>query len=93
MAENIDSKNINFNYLDKTNNTLLIIQNMKQTLKLTEWFVQNRDFLIQAITTYGGALLRGFDINGVSEFNQCVKSMSSNLLDYTFRSTPRAAGR
>lgn len=90
IAENIDSKNINFNYLDKINNTLLIIQNTKKTLKLTEWFAQNRDFLIQAITTYGGALLRGFDINGVSEFNQCVKSMSSNLLDYTFRSTPRS---
>jgi len=38
---------------------------------------------------FGGILLRNFNVSSMSEFNRTALSICPNLLDYTYRSTPR----
>lgn len=54
-----------------------------------EWAHENQALLENYLLKHGGVLLRSFNIYSVSEFNRMVQSLSPNLLDYVYRSTPR----
>lgn len=54
------------------------------------WLEENRDTFDKVLLKAGGILLRGFDIHSVSEFNKFSQTLSNNLLNYTYRSTPRS---
>lgn len=62
---------------------------MTNGLDPTIWVAKHKDQIDSLLLTYGGVLFRNFNIVAVSEFNRFSKSLSSNLLDYTYRSTPR----
>ena len=67
---------------------LLIIEPNKR-LDSFEWIKNNKNFLEECLLKYDGVLLRSFDIYSVSEFSKIAQIISPNLLDYTYRSTPR----
>lgn len=49
-----------------------------------------KEFIRQHLSQYGGILFRGFPITSVSAFEQFVKPVTPELLDYEFGSTPRS---
>ena len=67
----------------------LVIEAQGQTLNPFEWLKEHQSSLESYLTKHGGILLRNFNIHSVSEFNRIVQSLSPDLLDYVYRSTPR----
>lgn len=47
------------------------------------------DYIDERLSKPGGILFRGFDSSGIDEFERFISSLSDEILDYTFRSTPR----
>jgi alpha-ketoglutarate-dependent taurine dioxygenase len=68
----------------------LVIRPAVRGLRLLEWAAQSRDLIETALAKHGGILFRGLEVNGVPEFEQIVSTVSGELLDYSYRSTPRS---
>lgn len=58
-------------------------------IDLVSWARRNRDFMESNLLKHGALLLRGFGPGGAPEFEQFVKAVSGELLDYNERSSPR----
>jgi alpha-ketoglutarate-dependent taurine dioxygenase len=56
---------------------------------ITKLIELNKKQIEDDLLTYGGVLLRNFNIRSLSEFNKLANMISPNLLDYVNRSTPR----
>lgn len=82
------TSNINLSYLCPKIKALAMIDAAKP-LSPIEWYEENKNFITQEILQSGGVLLRNFDISSMSEFSRFANCFEPNLLDYTFRSTPR----
>lgn len=67
----------------------LVIQPAVAGLDLPQWARSNRDFIRQRLQRHGGILFRGFNLNAVNEFELLLQSLSGELLEYSYRSTPR----
>jgi alpha-ketoglutarate-dependent taurine dioxygenase len=59
-------------------------------VELVSWAASRRDYLAEMLRENGGILFRGFRLDGVAEFEQFIRALSDDVLDYTYRSTPRA---
>lgn len=68
---------------------LLMIET-KKPINPFLWVQDNKSLFEQSFLKHGGILLRGFDIHSVSEFNKFSQVVCPNLLQYTYRSTPRS---
>lgn len=80
---------INTSYLQPETLPLVIQPNLAQ-LNFTNWAKNNRALIETQLLKYGGILFRGFQVNDVSEFEQFIKAISDDLLEYSYRSTPRS---
>lgn len=80
---------INTSYLQPETPPLVIQPNLAQ-LNFTNWAKNNRALIETQLLKHGGILFRGFQINEVSEFEQFIKAISEDLLEYSYRSTPRS---
>lgn len=67
----------------------LVIEPVGESLELVAWLAGNRDLVLEKLSLYGGVLLRGFRCGGVEDFERGVRTISPEMLEYTFRSTPR----
>jgi alpha-ketoglutarate-dependent taurine dioxygenase len=67
---------------------LLIKPNSSRT-SLVEWVRSNCPLLEKLLLECGAILFRDFAISETEEFEKLVAALSGNLLDYTYRSTPR----
>jgi alpha-ketoglutarate-dependent taurine dioxygenase len=54
------------------------------------WAAGNRDFIESHLLREGAILFRGFGVRTVSEFEQFMKAVSGELLEYSYGSTPRS---
>ncbi len=79
---------IKIEYLCHSAEKFIMVTANRQISPIT-WLDNNREHLDSILLEHGAVLLRNFDISSLSEFNKFAKSFSSDLLDYTFRSTPR----
>lgn len=70
-------------------NLPLVVRPVVNGLKLASWAASNRDFMAAHLLKHGALLFRGFDVNSVDEFEQFIKNVSGELLEYRDRSTPR----
>jgi len=68
----------------------LSIEPALEGLSLPQWATTNRDFIRQRLQRHGGILFRGFNVNSVNEFELFLQSLTGDLLDYSYRSTPRS---
>lgn len=59
-------------------------------VNLLSWATNNRDFIESCLLQSGGILFRNFNFNGVPDFEQFIKVISGELLEYSYRSTPRS---
>ena len=67
----------------------LLIEPAIQGVSLPNWATNNRDFIGQRLQRHGGILFRGFNLNTVDEFELLLRSLAGELLEYSYRSTPR----
>jgi alpha-ketoglutarate-dependent taurine dioxygenase len=68
----------------------LIVQPNIEGVNLAVWTTRNRSFIETELRKYGGILFRNFKVNGVTEFEEFIGSISGELLEYQERSSPRS---
>jgi alpha-ketoglutarate-dependent taurine dioxygenase len=74
----------------QANKTLpLLIEPAADATDLIAWAEDNRSLLEAWLLQHGGILFRGFSLRTTEEFERFVTTVSGNLLDYSYRSTPR----
>jgi alpha-ketoglutarate-dependent taurine dioxygenase len=76
-------------FLSETGTLPLVLEPAVEGLSLVDWTATNRQHLEQELLRYGAILFRGFNLNTVDEFERFMKSLAGDLLDYSYRSTPR----
>lgn len=64
-------------------------------VSLLEWVRQSRERIDSMLLRHGGILFRGFGVESLERFEEIVRVTSGELMQYTYRSTPRSevAGR
>lgn len=67
----------------------LLIEPAVEGVNLPKWATNNRDFISNKLQHHGGILFRGFNLNSVEEFELFLRSLAGELLEYSYRSTPR----
>lgn len=67
----------------------LVIQPSIEGVNLIDWAKNNSAFLETNLLRYGAILFRGFGINSTDDFERFIQTTSGQLLEYTYRSTPR----
>ena len=58
-------------------------------LSLLPWLESNRQLVLNNLQTAGAVLFRDFNLLAIPDFEQLLTSISGELLDYSYRSTPR----
>jgi alpha-ketoglutarate-dependent taurine dioxygenase len=58
-------------------------------VNLAAWIESHREPLAEILTRHGAILFRGFDIASREAFEELAARASGDLMDYTYRSTPR----
>jgi len=84
----MQDKDMRVEYL-KGESVLPIISPREQSIQLVSWARDNREAILQLLLEYGGILFRGFRVTEMDQLQQFVSSVSSNLLEYGERSSPR----
>ncbi|CAN5569269.1 TauD/TfdA family dioxygenase [soil metagenome] len=67
----------------------LVIQPTIDGLNLIHWVGNNKEFLESNLLKHGAILFRNFGNQAVEDFERFIQTASGQLLDYTYRSTPR----
>lgn len=85
----LSDSNIKLWFLKPEQTGLLVLEAQGKSLNSFEWVKEHKALLESHLEKQGGILLRNFNIYSVSEFSRIVQSLSPDLLDYIYRSTPR----
>jgi alpha-ketoglutarate-dependent taurine dioxygenase len=67
----------------------VVLQPAVEGVDLAAWLESHRERVETYLRERGGILFRGFDVGSLERFEQLVRSVSGELLEYTYRSTPR----
>jgi len=67
-----------------------LVQPAVAGVNLIEWATEQRSWIESQLLQHGGILFRGFPVREATEFEQFLKAVSGELLEYTYRSTPRS---
>jgi alpha-ketoglutarate-dependent taurine dioxygenase len=76
--------------LDPAQTLPLVLEPAGVDVDLVSWVAGRRDELAASLLAHGGILFRGFQLAGVEEFERFIRALSDDILDYTYRSTPRS---
>ncbi|MCU0533544.1 MAG: TauD/TfdA family dioxygenase [Hydrococcus sp. Prado102] len=68
---------------------LLVIQPAVDGINLKTWAANNRRWIEEQLLTCGVLLFRNFNINKNFDFEDFIQSISSELIEYSYGSTPR----
>lgn len=90
VTENLlSSEAINISCMQAGRMLPLLIEPATSTTDLIAWAEDNRSALESLLLRHGGILFRGFNLSTPEEFEEFITTVSGNLLDYSYRSTPR----
>lgn len=67
----------------------LVMQPQMANVNLAGWARENRELIEARLLQHGALLFREFDVQTVSRFEEFVRAVSPELLDYRERSSPR----
>lgn len=76
-------------FFDAEQKMPLVIQPAVEGVHLIAWAKNNPEFLESNLLRYGAVLFRGFGIYSTDDFEEFIRATSGQLLEYTYRSTPR----
>lgn len=82
-------KLVKTDYLRPGQNSPLVIQPDTESINLITWARSNREFIETELLKHGALLFRGFKLGPDTEFEQFIAAISGELLEYSYRSTPR----
>ncbi len=68
----------------------LVMEAASEEVDLSGWARSRREELEAELLRHGAVLFRNFGVRTVAEFEQVVRAVSTALLDYTERSSPRS---
>ncbi len=68
----------------------LLMKASEKDINVVDWVVKNKQFVQEKILEHGGVLLRGFQVNGVEDFENLIAKTFGKLLTYSYASTPRS---
>lgn len=68
----------------------IVIQPTVNKLNLSKWVEGNQEWIGTHLLKHGGILFRNFNVNDTAELEQFMQSISGELLEYSYRSTPRS---
>lgn len=67
----------------------LVVQPSSEGLHLALWAAHNRNLIDDYLAKHGAILFRGFRLGNVTEFEWFINSVSTEMLEYKERSSPR----
>jgi alpha-ketoglutarate-dependent taurine dioxygenase len=65
------------------------LQPAVEGVSLRQWLETNQQSVLEKLQTTGAILFRGFDTLSIEAFEQLLTNLSGELVDYSYRSTPR----
>jgi alpha-ketoglutarate-dependent taurine dioxygenase len=68
----------------------LLFQPAVDGVNLKEWAATHRERVMEKLSTDGAILFRGFNVGTIGEFESVMQTLAGDLLDYSYRSTPRS---
>jgi alpha-ketoglutarate-dependent taurine dioxygenase len=68
----------------------LLVQPAVDGVDLRSWLQTNWQALAPRLSQHGGMLFRNFAVKSVAEFEELIRAVSGELLEYSYRSTPRS---
>jgi alpha-ketoglutarate-dependent taurine dioxygenase len=71
----------------------LLVQALVSGIDLPDWASHHRELIEAHLFKYGALLFRGFDNRAATRFEEFVKAMCGELLEYDERSSPRSEVR
>lgn len=80
---------IKIDYLQADSKLPVVIQPAREGLNLVSWAADNRELIETHLLKEGGILFRNFQLNSIAEFENFMQSSFGDLLEYSYRSTPR----
>ena len=87
----VSSDNLVKTHLLEPNQQLpLIIEPAVDGVNLVSWASSNRDWIEKQLIQNGGLLFRNFQVNSHSEFANFMQAIAGELIEYSYRSTPRS---
>ncbi|HEY9849782.1 MAG TPA: TauD/TfdA family dioxygenase [Leptolyngbyaceae cyanobacterium] len=67
----------------------LVVKPAINGISLIDWVAGNRDWMETNLLQYGGLLFRGFNVGNSVDLEQFIQTISGELIEYSYRSTPR----
>lgn len=67
----------------------LVVQPALDGVSLNKWAADHREWIETNLINHGGILFRDFAVSGTDDFEQFMNVLTRDLLDYSYRSTPR----
>jgi alpha-ketoglutarate-dependent taurine dioxygenase len=80
---------VRMKFLDGDRELPLVVYPAVKGMDLAAWIKRSRDSVETNLCKYGAILFRGFAIKSAADFEQVVTAVSSDLLEYRERSSPR----
>ena len=68
----------------------LLIQPTVDGVNLVAWAANNQDLIATYLLKHGGILFRNFQVSNVAHFEQFIRTVAGELLEYRDRSSPRS---
>ncbi len=82
-------KLIKLDFLDSHCSLPLVITANIEGLSLVTWAKTQKELIEKKLLQHGGILFRNFKVNDIPEFAEFINTIAGNLLEYSYRSTPR----
>lgn len=86
LNENVE---INTDFFDNDKKLPLVITPKRKGLKLNDFLKLNQNEIEANLLKHGGILFRGFQIDGLADFESAVTNCYGSLIDYNDRATHR----
>jgi len=80
---------ITVEYLQSGQTLPCLIQSLGEDVDGIAWAAANREFIEAQLLRHGGILFRGLKLGGVAEFEEFIRTVAGELVDYSYQSTPR----
>ncbi|MEM9271689.1 MAG: TauD/TfdA family dioxygenase [Cyanobacteria bacterium P01_F01_bin.143] len=77
-------------HLQSDDSLPLVVQPNLDDLNLAAWAKHSSTWINNQLWKHGGILFRGFGLENVTQFQEFMQSISNNLLEYSYGSTPRS---
>ncbi|PSB17686.1 TauD/TfdA family dioxygenase [Phormidesmis priestleyi ULC007] len=85
----VSETSVKMSFLDPDKQFPLVVEPIAEGLGLWAWATGHRELIESQVLQYGGLLFRNFNVNGSSDLEALIHSLSGEPLEYRERSSPR----